>query len=779
LLNRIAERRAAKLYHAGRSDAGPMDEDALPWAAAVLASVTDPVPVGAVERPMARAGQVAWRAAVLVALVALTYLPTLMAPALLTGEGEAFARQPVPVLTWQGWRDLPGSLVQAPPFGAPPLLRILLHLDTTVGNGTLSHHAAGTVLHAAVTVLLWLVLRRLNRPGAWLAAAMFAVNPGAAAAVEWLGLRGRAWGALLALAGCWLLLRAAAVPPPIDIEPAEYDPEEEPGGPMRWLSLAVRPTAGLLGVVALLAAALCQPTVAAVGLVAVLLVAWRRGLRAWDSLWIVPVLILTGMATVAALHMPPPADRDPTVLALPQALQPLWWTGAAVERVAWPLAWADLALAGSRPTALATAGVGIGFFVALVGLVLLKRRIGAGPAVAAGCFALLLPTMMVPSALPAVPGLTAAQQVGAAATYLVAIPVLVVLADAVVAAARRVRGDLPQRGAELAAAAGAVLALGWITTVRAAAFDDTEAILKTSRVANGRSWDYRSRLAEWYLSQGRPDPALDLMSGLTTANCPDAATAVAQGDLLAADRDLTGALAWYRLGRKLEPAAVAPVAQESSIYLRQGRVGDAIDTYERAIADHPNSAALLNDFGQLLTTQGDLPLAEAQFRRSVAVEPEAAATHVMLAENLAGQHRIDEAAVEFQEAIRLDPENFDAFHNVGQILVGLGDDDRAVQWLVRAVSLRPDLPQPRNDLAVALIRSGRAKYQAADLELTKGHGDLAATLAEAGAAKYKRAEFELTAALKLQPDYSSASMNLVTLRRFMERQRQRASVEGK
>jgi tetratricopeptide (TPR) repeat protein len=152
---------------------------------------------------------------------------------------------------------------------------------------------------------------------------------------------------------------------------------------------------------------------------------------------------------------------------------------------------------------------------------------------------------------------------------------------------------------------------------------------------------------------------------------------------------------------------------------------------------------------------------------------------VMLAENLAGQHRIDEAAVEFQEAIRLDPENFDAFHNVGQILVGLGDDDRAVQWLVRAVSLRPDLPQPRNDLAVALIRSGRAKYQAADLELTKGHGDLAATLAEAGAAKYKRAEFELTAALKLQPDYSSASMNLVTLRRFMERQRQRASVEGK
>ena len=730
-----------------------MDEDALPWAATVLATVTDPVPSGAVERPLARAGQVAWRAAVLVALVAVTYLPTLLAPALLDGEGEAFARQPVPILTWQGWCSLPASLVQAPAFGAPPLLRKLLHLDTTVGNGTLSHHAAGTVLHAGVTVLLWLVLRRLSRPGAWLAAALFAVNPGAAAAVEWLGLRGRPWGALLALAGCWLLLRAAAVPPPVDIESAEYDPEEDPGGPMRWLSLSVRPLAGVLGIVALLAAALCQPTVAAVGLVAVLLVAWRRGLRAWDGLWIVPVLALAGMATVAALHMPPPADRDPTVLALPQALQPLWWTGAALERVAWPLAWADLALAGSRPTALATAGVGIGFFIALIGLILLKRRLGAGPAVAAGCFALLLPTMMVPSALPALPGLTAAQQVGAAATYLVAIPVLVMLADAVVAAARRVRGDLPQRTVELAAAAGAVLALGWVTTVRAAAFDNTEAILKTSRVANGRSWDYRSRLAEWYLSQNRPDPALELMSGLTTSNCPDAATAVAQGDLLATDGDLTGALAWYRLGRKLEPAAVAPVAQESAIYLRQGRVGDAIDTYERAIADHPNSAELLNDFGQLLTTQGDLPLAEVQFRRSEAIEPEVAATHVMLATALAGQHRFDEAANELQEAVRLDPENFDAFHNAGLILHALGDEKRAARMLFEAVRLRPDLSQAHSDLAVALIGLGPAKYRAA--------------------------EFELNTAIRLQPDNAAAKTNMTVLHRLMEREQQRASVEGK
>ena len=794
MLNRIADRREALRYDVARSDAGPMDEDAAPRAAAALAAVTDAVPVGATERPWAHAGRVAWRGAVLVVLIALAYLPTLLWPNLLAGEADAYVHQPLSIRTVADWGWLPLSLVERPAFGAPPLVRVLLRADGWLGNGPRTHRAAGLVLHAGVTVGLWLVLRRLSRPGAWLAAAAFAVDPGSAAAAEWLGLRGRTWAALLAIAACWLLLRACAVPEPLNHEPAEFDPDEEPRGWRLWLSLSLRPLAGALGVILLLAAALCQPTAAvATGLIVILLVAWRRGLRPLDLLWVGPVLLLVAAAAVAACRVVAPAAGDPSTAALPALLQPLWWAGRALERVAWPLATADLATAGSHGQVLATCGIGAAVVVLPFVLGALRRRIGAGPAVAAACFALLLPTVSVPPAVPAVPWLPAAEQAYGSATYLVAIPVLVLLADAVVALARLVRTDLTQRVTELAGAAVAVLVLAGVTVARAAAFDDTEAILKTAVTVNGRSWADRGRLAEWFLSQRQPDLAGETMVGLTRANCPDGATAVTQGDLLAADGDMAGALQWYQFGRTVEPGAVAPVVSEAALYLSQNRVGDAIDTYEGALAAHPNSVELRNAFGAVLVAQGQLPLAIDQFRRSLEVDPDMAATHVMLATALIAQaspliqHVSDlaklasdqarqgqtesrrattealestvkattpplkNAAAELQAAIDIDPENFEAFHNDGLILHTLGDDVNAARMLQTAVRLRPDLPLARNDLAVALI----------------------------GLRKFRLAEFELKEALRLQPDLAAAKQNLEVCRHRAAAEQRRADVAGK
>ena len=729
----------------------PLDEDAIPATAAMLAAVTNPVPVGPAERPWARAGQVAWRAAMLAAMVVLAYLPVLLAPALLDGEADAYAHQPPPDLAWADYRQLPAALVTPPPHGPPTFLRVLLHQESRLGNGPLTHHVSGVVLHAAVTVVLWLVLRRLNRPGAWLAAALFAVNPGSAAAVEWLGLRGRPWGALLALAGCWLLLRGVGVPPVVSIDPADFDPDEQPRGWRRWASAAVAPLSAMAGLGLLLAATYAKPTVAAVGLVAVVLVAWRRGLRVWDVLWTVPVVALAAAAAAAAARTPLPPGMEPAVAALSRVQQAMWWTGRAVERVAWPLASADLVLAGTRAQVLTTCGVGGAFWAAVVVLIVARRWVGSGPGVTVVCATLLLPTMWVPTALRPVPGLTAARQAAAAGTYLVAIPALVVLADLIVAAAQRVRVDLTRRVTEVAAAAAAVVALGCVTAVRANAFDDTETILKTAVRVNGRSWDDRSRLAEWYLTQHRPDPAFDVMTGLTLENCPDAAAADAQGDLLAADGNLTGAMAWYQRAAVLAPGNPEPIGRQSQALVAMNRVGDAVDLFERAIAEHPASAPLRYTFGLLLRDLKNLPLAEEQFRRAVALDPEVADEHVALAAALADQGHPDQAAVELQEAVRLDPENFDAFHDAGLILLRLGADDRAARMLHEAVRLRPESPVARSDLAVALIKLR----------------------------KFKSADFELTEALRLQPGYPPAVSNLAVERRLALREQQRANVEGK
>ncbi len=613
------------------------------------------------------------------------------------------------------------------------------------GDAPLGYHVVNVALHALNALLVWLVLLRLDVPGAWLAAAIFAVHPVHVESVAWVTERKN-----LLSGACYLgALLAALVP----------------GG-------APRPRPGTL-VLLLFVAALLSKTVTCSLPVILLLLAWgRRGrLARADLVATAPLFALgVGLALVTIWMERTHVGATGALFDL-SPWQRLLIAGRALWFSAATLVWPH-PLAFVYPRWTVDAGVWwqwlfpVAAAAVPIGLWLGRARLGRWPFVAAAGFAVTLaPALGFIDVYPMRYTFVADHY-----QYLASLFVIAPVAALVTLGAGRAHVS------PLAVALPVLAVLAGLTWRHATIFAGPETLWRDVIAKDPTGSMARINLGMWLQREGRSDEAAVALADALRLDPTDAevhvnlgvvlaslgrtadarrhledalrlnpASAQAHsnlGNLLAGEGRLDDAARHYLEAVRLDPRYADAQNNLANVLVQQGRIDDAIVRYRAALAADPEYVTAHHNFAVVLARSGRDTEAIAHFRATVALDPTQAEAHRMLGALLAARADWDEAIAHLASAARLRPRELDAHYQLGAAFAGAGRWDEAIVAYSRALAIRPDAPDLHNDLGIAFAKRGDRDAAAAEFRKTlalapdhaEAKGNLAALTAPGPAA---------------------------------------------
>jgi Flp pilus assembly protein TadD len=199
---------------------------------------------------------------------------------------------------------------------------------------------------------------------------------------------------------------------------------------------------------------------------------------------------------------------------------------------------------------------------------------------------------------------------------------------------------------------------------------------------------------------------------------------------------------------------------------RKGRIDEAIQQLHKAVRLRPGLADFHYDFGVVLGEKGQVDEAINQFQEAVRLKPDYAEAHNNLGMTLGQKGRLDEAIDQFRETIWLKPDYIEAHYNLGVALNLKGQADAAIQQFQETIRLKPDYAEAHYDLGTALDRKGRLDeamdqfQEAVQLkpDYAEAHNNLGTLLGLKGRTDEAIAQFQ--EALRLKPNFTAARGNL-------------------
>jgi len=488
-----------------------------------------------------------------------------------------------------------------------PLTWISMMADVQLfGAGAGPQHVTNVLIHAASTLLLFWVLKRLTGatfPSAAVAF-LFAVHPQHVESVAWVTERKDVLSALF-----WMLALCSY---------ARYAPHRKPGPYLLTLLFYG------LGLMA-------KPMVVTLPLILVLLDVWPLRIFScqtmrtliWDKL---PFFALAIVMSAVTYYAQTQAGAVRSLTATPWGLR----LGNAVNSGAvyiWKTVWPSrLAVFYPMRTGPPAWQVVLSALVLLGLTIVALLTVRSRPYLAVGWFWYLI------AILPVIGIVQAGEQARADRyTYLPGIGLSIMLAFAVADAWRR----WPKmRPAWVAVCCAAGVALVILTSRQLSYWENSMMLFQHANQVTEDNYIAHGCLGEAFRAEGRYDEAL----------------------------------AEYRKALALNPQYVAALINFGAVLGRVGRIAEAIPPLQSAVRLQHDDVAARNGLGLALALEGHLNEALEQFEIAILLDPDSVEAHISLGQTLGNLGHLDQAIAEFSEALRLQPDSAEARTNLQKAL---------------------------------------------------------------------------------------------------------------
>ena len=609
-------------------------------------------------------------------------------------------------------------------------------------DATLGYHLINILLHAFSALLFWKILRQLQVPGAYLAAAMFALHPICVESVAWISEIKNTLSGAFYLGAALVYLRF----------------DRTRNGKFYFFALGLF----LLG--------LMSKTVIATLPAALLVVFWwQRGKLSWkqDGLPLIPFFMLgigAGLFTAWVERKYVGASGSGYDFSIIDRLliagRAIWFY---LGKLIWPV---DLTFIYPRWHVSQTVWwqclFPITALLVSAGLWLLSHRNRAPLAAWLLFVGTLFPALGFFNVYPFCYSFVADHF-----QYLACIGPITLAAAGIAILFRSLK--YKRQFLEPIVCGTLLLVLGVSSWRQSRMYTNIETLWQTTIAKNPDCWLAHNNLGGYLYNKGHIKEAMEHYQKAIQIDPNYAEAQNNLGAALAAEGRFDEAIENYHRAIQIRPYFAYALNNLGMALAAQGQFDDAIKNYRKAIQISPNFADALGNLGAALTVKGRFDEALGYYRQALAIDPNSAGAQNNLGILLAKQGRTAEAIEYYQKAIELNPARAESYNNLGNLLATQGRPAEAIRQFQKALAVEPGYTKAHYSLADIFFAQGRwdeaiEHYQQALKQMPDSiHVRYQLGLALQSRGRIAGAVAQLQKVLELDPKHISAQNNLAWL----------------